>query len=162
MAHRSDGPALSLGCLDVGTEQCAVVDVDLKCGESVFLQIPGRYVPAHKTDEAAGGGARRLPSRTAPFFFTSRRREGAAPATTPSTPARASRRIGREVIVRRRRKKKDAPHLRRGAPTANAGGYRRVQGVGNRVPHRASDRPFLFFKVSRRTPTANAEDPAPI
>ena len=31
MAHRSDGPALSLGCLGMGTEQCAVVDVNSKC-----------------------------------------------------------------------------------------------------------------------------------
>ena len=31
MAHRSDGPALSLGCLGMGTEQCAVVVVNSKC-----------------------------------------------------------------------------------------------------------------------------------
>ena len=37
MAHRSDGPALSLGCLGMGTEQCAVVDVNSKCWKSVFL-----------------------------------------------------------------------------------------------------------------------------
>ena len=49
MAHRSDGPALSLGCLGMGTGQCAVVDVNSKCWKSMFLRLSGRYVPA---DEA--------------------------------------------------------------------------------------------------------------
>jgi hypothetical protein len=36
MAHRSDGPALSPGCLCMGTEQCAVVDVNSKCLRNMF------------------------------------------------------------------------------------------------------------------------------
>ena len=37
MAHRSDGPAFSLGCLGMCTERCAVVDVHSKCRRSVLL-----------------------------------------------------------------------------------------------------------------------------
>ena len=37
MAHRSDGPASSLGCLGMCTEQCAVVDVNSKCWRNMFL-----------------------------------------------------------------------------------------------------------------------------
>ena len=37
MAHQSNGPAPSLGCLGMCTEQCAVVDVNSKCWRNMFV-----------------------------------------------------------------------------------------------------------------------------
>ena len=43
MGRHGTWAALSLGCLGMGTEQCAVVNVNSKCWKSVFLWMPGRY-----------------------------------------------------------------------------------------------------------------------
>ena len=52
MAHQSDGPALSLGRLGMGTEQCAAVDVNSK-KRGAGGGGGGELGVAHQSDGAA-------------------------------------------------------------------------------------------------------------
>jgi hypothetical protein len=56
MAHPSDGPASSLGCLGMCTEQCAVMDVNSKCLRNMFaLDMKGRGGGGWWLGEGGGG-----------------------------------------------------------------------------------------------------------